>query len=52
MAKVIADTLPKVVGHRGVGKEGFAPENTLKSFVLCMENNINVCYVQVRLYEA
>jgi len=35
--------LPKVVGHRGIGKHGLAPENTLKSFILCMEKNIPVC---------
>ncbi|EME30153.1 glycerophosphodiester phosphodiesterase [Galdieria sulphuraria] len=46
MSKVI---IPKIVGHRGVGKEGLAPENTLRSFVLCMERNIPYIETDLRV---
>ncbi|GJQ13050.1 hypothetical protein GpartN1_g4841.t1 [Galdieria partita] len=49
MSKVGSFTLPKIVGHRGVGKEGVVPENTLKGFILCMEKNVPIVETDLRV---
>eukprot|EP00871_Galdieria_phlegrea_P003542 jgi/Galph1/4189/GphlegSOOS_G2870.1 len=39
----------QVIGHRGVGKEGLVPQNTLQSFRLCIENGLSYVETDLRV---